>query len=625
MPFNGSGTFTLASPESPLVAGTKAKASDLNTIFSDIATGLSNTVTRDQQGRFNDGTASAPGVSFTNETNLGWFRNGAGRLAASIGGAEKFALTSTTAELNLNLTFAGTGRRILGDFSNATASNRVLIQSSTTNGNTIVGAIPNGTGATGQFRAHSGSDPDNTGILSVGVTGGGTAFLESSRVGTGTSLALAFRTGDSGTEAMRIAASDQRVSIGTTTTGAPYVFRVAGGALFSGTGVDTSGEVSSTTTLGGVAAGLMSAAFDNDARAFVGWRNTGSPYGGSAGTLILQARSSVADARIVFATGNGTATERMRIGDTGRVLVGTPSDDGSSLMQINGNLALSGTSRKIRGQFDTSNNVVIENSVTNSTTRVSVVPNGTGLGAQFLIFNSSDLSNSARGIFTIGTSSLDIKTDAIGTGVALPIVFSTGAAGTEAMRITTSQRLLIGTTSDNGSSILQVAGNQDFQGTARRITADFSNATLSNRAWFQTNTTNSSTSLTVAANGTATTGAVNLYGGSDPANANFLQLASTSTQALINSGQNGTGTTKDIVFQVGGSNFCQITTGGNFIAGAQSALATTATDGFLYVPTCAGTPTGTPSSVTGKSPIVIDTTNNRFYFYSSGAWRNAGP
>lgn len=56
-----------------------------------------------------------------------------------------------------------------------------------------------------------------------------------------------------------------------------------------------------------------------------------------------------------------------------------------------------------------------------------------------------------------------------------------------------------------------------------------------------------------------------------------------------------------------------------------AAIATTATDGFLYVPTCAGTPTGAPTAYTGRAPIVVDTTNNKLYFYSSGAWRDAGP
>ena len=69
----------------------------------------------------------------------------------------------------------------------------------------------------------------------------------------------------------------------------------------------------------------------------------------------------------------------------------------------------------------------------------------------------------------------------------------------------------------------------------------------------------------------------------------------------------------------------RITNAGNIVAGASVALATTATDGFLYVPTCAGTPTGTPTAITGMAPIVVNTTNNKLYFYSGGAWRDAGP
>jgi len=63
---------------------------------------------------------------------------------------------------------------------------------------------------------------------------------------------------------------------------------------------------------------------------------------------------------------------------------------------------------------------------------------------------------------------------------------------------------------------------------------------------------------------------------------------------------------------------------GGMVVGT-AAIATNATNGFLYVPTCAGTPTGTPTTQTGTAPIVIDTTNNKLYFYSGGAWRDAGP
>jgi hypothetical protein len=55
------------------------------------------------------------------------------------------------------------------------------------------------------------------------------------------------------------------------------------------------------------------------------------------------------------------------------------------------------------------------------------------------------------------------------------------------------------------------------------------------------------------------------------------------------------------------------------VCGAQAALATDATDGFLYVPTCAGAPTGAPTAYTGKVALVFDTTNNRLYAYD-GAW-----
>lgn len=51
-----------------------------------------------------------------------------------------------------------------------------------------------------------------------------------------------------------------------------------------------------------------------------------------------------------------------------------------------------------------------------------------------------------------------------------------------------------------------------------------------------------------------------------------------------------------------------------------AALATNATDGFLYVPSCAGTPTGVPTTQTGTVPLVYDTTNEILYAYVNGAW-----
>lgn len=56
--------------------------------------------------------------------------------------------------------------------------------------------------------------------------------------------------------------------------------------------------------------------------------------------------------------------------------------------------------------------------------------------------------------------------------------------------------------------------------------------------------------------------------------------------------------------------------------GSTTTLATNATTGFLCIPSCAGTPTGTPTlPYTGAVPLVADSTNNKVYAYISSAWR----
>jgi hypothetical protein len=60
---------------------------------------------------------------------------------------------------------------------------------------------------------------------------------------------------------------------------------------------------------------------------------------------------------------------------------------------------------------------------------------------------------------------------------------------------------------------------------------------------------------------------------------------------------------------------------GNVVLGT-AALSTSATDGFFYLAGMAGSPSGTPTSFTGRVPLTVDTTNSRLYGYFGGSWVN---
>ncbi len=61
------------------------------------------------------------------------------------------------------------------------------------------------------------------------------------------------------------------------------------------------------------------------------------------------------------------------------------------------------------------------------------------------------------------------------------------------------------------------------------------------------------------------------------------------------------------------------------IGSGETVLTVSATVGFTYIPTCPGVPTGTPEDQPGLSPLVVDSTDYRLYFFAGNAWRNAGP
>ena len=49
--------------------------------------------------------------------------------------------------------------------------------------------------------------------------------------------------------------------------------------------------------------------------------------------------------------------------------------------------------------------------------------------------------------------------------------------------------------------------------------------------------------------------------------------------------------------------------------------ATTATTGFAYIPITTGTPTGTPSAITGYAPMLADSGGTKLWLYIGGIWK----
>lgn len=118
-------------------------------------------------------------------------------------------------------------------------------------------------------------------------------------------------------------------------------------------------------------------------------------------------------------------------------------------------------------------------------------------------------------------------------------------------------------------------------------------------------------------NGGATTGAANaaIY---LPEDESTIQGSGTSTQIRMG-GNLVLGGNGSMFLQTGGANRISLDGNGNCILGT-GALATSTTNGFLYIAGGPGTPSGTPTSATGRYPLYYDSSANKLWIYN-GSWR----
>lgn len=201
--------------------------------------------------------------------------------------------------LSGNLTFTSTGNRIIGDFTNATVASRTLFQTSTSNSGTYIGALANGTVAdnTGSgFIAWANSDPTASNTAALFAFKNLECRLTSGS-NTGTYYPLTFYTG--GAERVRIDSSGN-VGIGTNSPG--YTLDIFG---------TTNANTRINSTQAGQASYLL---LSNSADGY-------NSYLYRSGTELRLAETTASSGSIVtFFTQN---TERMRVGGTGNVGIGT--------------------------------------------------------------------------------------------------------------------------------------------------------------------------------------------------------------------------------------------------------------------------------------------------------------
>jgi len=360
-----------------------------------------------------DGTASATIADSTGVITIGSSVlttadiNGGTIDNTAIGGATPAAGSFSSLTDSGNLNFTGTGNRITGDFSNATVANRVLLQSSTTNGNTIVAAIPNGTSVSAAIWAMNNSDPTNAGRARMTASSTEISLI-SDYNGTGTYLPMTFYTG--GSERVKVDTSGN-VGIGTSSPSSKLAVLGSDGTGFTG--------VTSTNSNGNV--GIAGVQFGSDptyVKAAIGLLRS-NPNG--VGSLVFYNDSNT------DAANWSTADEKMRIDQSGNVGIGTSSP--TAKLHVVGAELLTSTSAETKFTINNTGTGGVEYWI-GSTNNSSGAVGGGRLAFYDQTANAIRMAINSSGNVGVGTSSPRTKFVSVnGTDNATGGSDPSGAAG----------------------------------------------------------------------------------------------------------------------------------------------------------------------------------------------------
>lgn len=335
-------------------------------------------------------------------------------------------------------------------------------------------------------------------------------------------------------------------------------------------------------------------------------------------------------------------------------------------VNIGGNLTFEETGQRITGDFNngtlTNRTAIVHNGA--GATYLSIIPGAINTDAGMDFYNLASMADCSVGSIEInGSTDFKFVSGKLGTGTYLPMTFHTGNAERLRISTTSTTAISVGTSTlpaaplvahivvaDGGlitaAGDLQLGSNLTYEsGPAwKAIAADVSSLIQirdgHHKFWTGATVTNPGDSPTLTERFriqadnvysylpyVVTGGAIQVTGSNTPAGGGGLELHYLSSEGYVQA-LDRTGTVwkplnvsgSVLNFKTGNVLAMHVDANQNVRAGVAS-LATTATNGFLYIPSCAGAPTGVPTAVTGMAPMVVDSTNNKLYVYIGGAWR----